>query len=134
MDAVKRVRAARGSMNLSLTEFAKVIRIGRQTLVRIESGERTPKDEEYERMAKASGLPVEFFTTESLHDALAGADQEPTLSSRVAELERGLRELSETIAQSAIERIAQRSEATSEAPADPATRDRQARHRGGGGR
>lgn len=77
-------------MNLSLTEFAKAIGVGRQTLVRIESGDREPKAHEYKAMADASGLPLEFFTTPDLRGALAGADLAPTLAERVSELEREL--------------------------------------------
>jgi transcriptional regulator with XRE-family HTH domain len=87
MDTIRRVRAARGSLNLSLDDFADAIGIGRQTLIRIENGSREPKPHEYEAMARVTGLPLEFFTTVDLSAALAGADQQPTLAKRVDELE-----------------------------------------------
>lgn len=90
MDTVQRVRAARGSVNQSLDDFAKAVGIGRQTLVRIESGQRELKPHEEEAMARVSGLPIEFFRVADLHDALAGSDQAPSLAERVAQLERDM--------------------------------------------
>jgi transcriptional regulator with XRE-family HTH domain len=93
VDKVRRVRAARGSLNFSLDQFAEAIGIGRQTLVRIENGTRDPKPHEYTAMAEATGLPVEFFTAPDLHAALSGAGDRPTLAERVADLERGRDEI-----------------------------------------
>ena len=71
VDATQRVRAARGAKNMSLDEFADAIGIGRQTLIRIENGSRTPRDHEYEKMADVSGLPLAFFYVD-LDVALGG--------------------------------------------------------------
>lgn len=72
MDYVKRVRAARGSLNLSLDDFAALIGVGRSTLIRIENGTREPKDHEYEKMADKTGLPLAFFLVPNLEEAMAG--------------------------------------------------------------
>lgn len=70
---------------MSLDDFAKAIGVGRQTLVRIEGGERTPRDHEYERMAAVSGLPLAFFYIDDLDSAL-GAPQQPVVNSIVSDL------------------------------------------------
>lgn len=93
METVRRVRAARGSLNQSLDEFADAIGIGRQTLVRIENGSREPKPHEYEAMARVSGLPIEFFTVRDLRAALAGADLTPTLAERVGAVEQRVEQM-----------------------------------------
>ncbi|MCW3018612.1 MAG: hypothetical protein JWN10_920 [Solirubrobacterales bacterium] len=77
MDSGKRARAARGAVNLSLDKFAKAIGVGRNTVIANESGERTLKRHEIDRMAEVSGLPVEFFTTPDLDVALRREDADP---------------------------------------------------------
>lgn len=76
MEQSRRVRAARGSVNQSLDEFAAAIGVGRGTLVRIEAGTRTAKPHELAAMADVSGLPLAFFTVADLHDALGEAPPE----------------------------------------------------------
>lgn len=90
VDVIKRVRAARGAVNMSLDDFAAAIGVGRQTLIRIENGTRTPRDHEYEQMAGVSGLPLGFFYGD-LDDALGGR-AELRMSDQ---LERQAKELSE---------------------------------------
>jgi transcriptional regulator with XRE-family HTH domain len=85
VDVIQRVRAARGAVNKSLDDFANAIGIGRQTLIRIESGSRTPRDHEYEAMAAVSGLPLAFFYIEDL-DAVLEGHEDPSLRDEVNEL------------------------------------------------
>lgn len=89
---VRRVRAARGAVNMSLDDFAAAIGMGRQTLIRTENGTRSPRDHELEAMAEVSGLPLGFFLAEDLDVALNGAG-EPKLRERVALLESQVTEL-----------------------------------------
>jgi transcriptional regulator with XRE-family HTH domain len=98
-DYVTRVRAARGALNMSLDEFAAEIGVGRSTLIRIEAGKREPKEHELLRMASASGLPVEFFEIEDLHEALANAREVPGLSEHVEALGHRLDALSAKLEQ-----------------------------------
>jgi transcriptional regulator with XRE-family HTH domain len=60
----RRVRAARAYAGMSLDRMAAALGVGRQTLVRIERGERKPKRMELREMAAISGLPVEFFSAD----------------------------------------------------------------------
>lgn len=96
---IKRVRAARGAVNMSLDDFAAAIGVGRQTLIRIENGTRTPRDHEYEQMAGVSGLPLGFFY-EDLDDALGGraelrmSDQLERQAAELTELREALASLS----------------------------------------
>lgn len=91
---IQRVRAARGSLNQSLDDFAETLDLGRSTLVRIESGKRKPKHYELERMAAASGLPLGFFTVPDLHLALGTwEDRDPAIAEKVEALERQMRVL-----------------------------------------
>src|SRR3954469_8271923 len=85
MDTVRRVRAARGAVNMSLDDFASAIGVGRQTLVRIENGSRKPRDHEYQHMADVSGLPLGFFYADL--KAVLNGPEDPTLSERIAALE-----------------------------------------------
>lgn len=100
VDVIKRVRAARGAVNMSLDDFAAAIGVGRQTLIRIENGTRTPRDHEYEQMAAASGLPLGFFYEEDLVDALGGraalrmSDQLERQAEELSELREALASLS----------------------------------------
>lgn len=68
----RRVRAARAYAGMSLDQMAAALGVGRQTLVRIERGERKPKRMELREMAAISGLPVEFFSADFRRLADAG--------------------------------------------------------------
>jgi transcriptional regulator with XRE-family HTH domain len=61
-DIRKRVRAARGYAGYSLDDLAGKVGMGRQTIFRLESGERACKEMELREIARVCGLPFEFFT------------------------------------------------------------------------
>jgi transcriptional regulator with XRE-family HTH domain len=60
----RRIRAARAYAGYSLDELADRVGFGRQTLVRIEQGERQAKRMELREIAVVCGLPYEFFTSD----------------------------------------------------------------------
>jgi transcriptional regulator with XRE-family HTH domain len=60
----KRVRAARAYAGLNLDDMASAVGFGRNTLVRIESGQRLPKAMELREVARVARLPFEFFSVD----------------------------------------------------------------------
>lgn len=104
----KRVRAARGAVNMSLDDFADAIHIGRSTLIRIENGTRSPEDHELETMAQVSGLPFEFFKATSLNDAL-GAEADESLRAQVQRIAADLADLRRTLAVERLGKLATQS-------------------------
>lgn len=106
----KRVRAARGAVNMSLDDFADAIHIGRSTLIRIENGSRAPEDHELAEMARVSGFPREFFNVPDLNVAL-GAEADESLRARVEEIAADLADLRRSLA---VERFADASKRSGE--------------------
>jgi len=82
-EMIRRVRAARGAVNLSLGKFAKAIGVGRMTLVRVENGSRDPRENELRAMARVSHLPYGFFTAPDL-DAVLGDAAEHAPGDRIS--------------------------------------------------
>lgn len=57
----RRLRAARGYGGLEAKQAADALNVSTSTLYRIEDGERELSDREKSFIARATGLPVEFF-------------------------------------------------------------------------
>lgn len=79
----RRLRAARAYAGMSLDDLAADVEIGRNTLVRMENGQRNPKSMELREIAEACGLPYEFFTIDfGLLVALARVGAEDVLAAQ----------------------------------------------------
>ena len=91
----RRIQALRAYVGLSLDDFAKRIGVGRQTLVRIENGEREAvKRMELREMANAALIPIDFFTVDfDRLPEIAQAAAGNRLEREVAELRTTVEEL-----------------------------------------
>lgn len=94
-ELVRRIRAARGYAGLSQPALAGRLGVSKDTLARIERGERAlrPLEERNfpQLVAEATDLPVEFFTESFAHLERAGDDTERTGIATVTEEIRALR-------------------------------------------
>jgi transcriptional regulator with XRE-family HTH domain len=93
-ELVRRIRAARGYAGLSQPGLAQKLGVSKDTLARIERGERALRPLEERNfpnlVAEATGLPAEWFTVKDLGAALkfaAGMDEADAEYRRWAESE-----------------------------------------------
>lgn len=82
----RRVRAARGYADLSIDQLAEAVGIGRNTIIRIDNGEREVKQMELRQIAAVCGLPYEFFTVDfaEIPELYAALERDEHMAARAA--------------------------------------------------